>query len=119
MKELTCFLVLIIMIFIYMNYVRKQLHLSLVQSSVNNRKYYVRNLKDKQEAADTLARLTQKLLSLLDSIKGKDKKGIDQLLDRFDPNNITENIPTESEKLYIRSDHQESIHPVVTIRYTC
>jgi hypothetical protein len=93
MKELTCFLVLIIMVFIYMNYVRKQLYLSLVKSPVNNREYYVRNLKDKQEAADTLARLTQELLSLLDSIKGKDKKGIDQLRDRFDPNNITENIP--------------------------
>ena len=69
MKELTCFLVLIIMIVIYMNYIRKQLYLSKVKSTINNREYYVRNLKDKQEAADTLARLTQHLLQLLDSIK--------------------------------------------------
>lgn len=93
MKELTCFLVLIIMIVIYMNYIRKKLYLSKVKSTINNREYYVRNLKDKQEAADTLARLTQKLLTLLNSIKTDNKDGVKRLIDKFDPNQITENIP--------------------------
>ena len=93
MKELTCFLVLIIMIVIYMNYIRKQLYLSKVKSSVNNREYYVRNLKDKQEAADTLGILTKHLLRLLDSIKSDNKDGVKRLIDKFDPNQITENIP--------------------------
>ena len=49
MKELTCFLILIIIVVIYMNYLRKPLHLTKVKSNVNDREYYVRNLKDKQD----------------------------------------------------------------------
>ena len=93
LKELTCFLVLIIIIVIYMNYLRKPLHLTRVKSNVNDREYYVRNLEDKQEAADILGKLTKHLLNLINSVKNNDKKGVKQLADRFDPNQITENIP--------------------------
>lgn len=93
MKELTCFLVLIIIIVIYMNYLRKPLHLTKIKSNVNDREYYVRNLEDKQEAADILGKLTKHLLNLINSVKNNDKKGVKQLADRFDPNQITENIP--------------------------
>ena len=70
MKELTCFLVLIIMIVIYMNYIRKKLYLSKVKS-----------------------RLTTNLLTLLNSIKTDNRDGVKRLIDKFDPNQITENIP--------------------------
>ncbi len=93
MKELTCFLILIIIVVIYMNYLRKPLHLTKIKSTVNDREYYVRNLKDKQEAADILGKLTRNLLNLIESVKNDDKKGVKQLIERFDPNQITENIP--------------------------
>ena len=94
MKELTCFLILIVAVVIYLNYIRKQLYLTQIKSTVNNKEYYVRNLSDKQEAANKLAILTNHLLTLLESIKNdKKKKGVDQLIERFDPDHITENIP--------------------------
>ena len=93
MKELTCLLVCVIMFFIYMNYIRKSIHLSLVKSTVDGNEYYVRNLDDKVEAANKLANLSQSLLRLLESVKDNNKKGIDRLIKRFDPKNITENIP--------------------------
>ena len=54
---------------------------------------FIENAEDKQEAADTLGRLTKHLLRLLDSIKSDNKDGVKRLIDKFDPNQITENIP--------------------------
>ena len=93
MKELTILLIVLIIIFIYINFIRKNIHLDLVQSTVNNQEYYVRKLPDAQEAADKLARLSSDLLQLMNHIKEKDKEGVDQLIDNFDTNIITENIP--------------------------
>ena len=94
MKELTILLFCIIAMFVYMNYIRKSLHLSLIESSIDNQKYLVRNLKDNKEAANKLAQLSQSLSSLVDSVKSNKKKdGVNRLVDNFDPLNITENIP--------------------------
>lgn len=93
MKELTILLIVLIVIFIYINFLRKSIHLDLVESTINNQKYYVRKLPDAQEAADKLARLSSDLLQLMDHLKGKDKEGVDRLIDNFDTNIITENIP--------------------------
>ena len=68
MKELTCLLICVLLVYIYINYVRKSLYLSRVQSTIDGNKYYVRNLKDKQEAADKLANLSQSLLQLIQSM---------------------------------------------------
>ena len=40
-----------------MNYIRKSLYLDKIESSVNGKKYYVRNLPDKNEAADKLSNI--------------------------------------------------------------
>ena len=56
-REFTIFLGALLCIFIYVNFIRKSLHLDLVKSTVNNQEYYVRKLPDKQEAADRLAHL--------------------------------------------------------------
>ena len=94
MKELTILLFCIIAMFVYMNYIRKSLHLSLIESSIDNQKYLVRNLKDNKEAANKLAQLSQSLSSLVDAVKSNKKKdGVDRLVDNFNPQNITENIP--------------------------
>jgi len=93
MKELTILLFCIIAMFVYMNYIRKSLYLSLVESSIDNQKYLVRNLKDNKEAANKLAQLSQSLLSLINSVKSTKKDGVDRLVDNFNPQKITENIP--------------------------
>ena len=88
MKELTCLLICVLLIYIYINYVRKSLYLSRVKSDVDGNKYYVRNLKDKQEASDKLANLSQSLLQLINSIQSNKKEGVDRLVKRFDPTDI-------------------------------
>jgi len=96
MKQLTALLLCIIGVFIYINYVRKSLYLSKIKSSVNNNSYYVRNLPDKQDAADMLANLGNSLRSLIDSLNENDEKlgkSIKKLKGNFNSDQITENIP--------------------------
>ena len=96
MKELTVLLLCIIVVFIYMNYIRKSLYLDKIESSVNGKKYYVRNLADKNEAVDKLANIGMSLQKLIDSLNEKDKeKGEDilRLKESFNSDYITENIP--------------------------
>tara|TARA_B100000745_G_scaffold50207_1_gene30035 strand:+ start:157 stop:729 length:573 start_codon:yes stop_codon:yes gene_type:complete len=94
MKELTILLVCIIAIFIYTNYIRKSLYLSPITSSINSKEYYVRNLPDKEIAADKLAELSVKLTTLTDSVDSKEKKvGIERLQKYFKSDKISENIP--------------------------
>ena len=96
MKELTVLILCIMVVFIYMTYIRKSLYLSKIKSSVNGKEYYVRELPDKQEAADVLADLGIKLQTIIDSLNDDDKqKGsrIQYLKESFNSDHITENIP--------------------------
>ncbi len=96
MKELTCLLMCMIIIFVYTNYIRKSLYLSKIESTINQEKYYVRNLPDKQKAADYLARISQSLKKLIHSLNIEDNergKAIKRLKKNFDPKQVTENIP--------------------------
>ena len=96
MKELTALLLSIIAIFIYMNYIRKSLYLDKIESSLNGKKYYVRNLPDKGEAADKLASIGISLETLIGALDESHKvkgPGILRLKEAFNPDYITENIP--------------------------
>jgi len=96
MKELTALLLGIIGIFVYINFIRKNLYLDKIESSINGNKYYVRNLPDKDKAANKLAEIGNSLQTLIDSLNEKDsEKGeyIQQLRESFNPEYITENIP--------------------------
>ena len=118
MKELTYLLLIVIAYFVYMNFVRKTLYLESVKSD-KGPSYLVRNLKDKQEAANRLGDLSDTLQTLCDSCKGdkggreskdqedkEDKDSYDRgsavkrLLDKFDPEKLTENIPGSSHVAY-------------------
>ena len=96
MKELTVLLLGIIGVFVYINFIRKSLYLDKIESSINGNKYYVRNLPDKEEAANKLAEIGNSLKSLIDSLTENDsEKGeyIKNLKESFNPDYITENIP--------------------------
>jgi hypothetical protein len=120
MKELTYLLLIVIAYFVYMNFVRKTLYLESVKSDTGP-SYLVRNLKDKQEAANRLGDLSETLQTLCDSCKGdkggKDQEGkgskdnkdkdtydreaaVKRLLDKFEPEKLTENIPGSSHVAY-------------------
>jgi len=118
MKELTYLLLIVIAYFVYMNFVRKTLYLESVKSD-KGPSYLVRNLKDKQEAANRLGDLSETLQTLCDSCKGQESKdhkdtdedsddkdtydreaAVKRLLDKFEPGKLTENIPGSSHVAY-------------------
>jgi hypothetical protein len=71
-----------------------------VTSTVDNQKYIVRNLPDKQDAADRLARTREKLLRLMKVLKQKfpEKPFVTQMLRNFDadPSRFSESTPDAS-----------------------
>ena len=75
-----------------------------VMSTVDGQKYIVRNLPDKQDAADRLARTRGKLLRLMQSLKQTypDKPFVAQLIRNFDgdPSRFSESTPDASYTSY-------------------
>ena len=75
-----------------------------VTSTVDGQKYIVRNLSDKQDAADRLARTRGKLLRLMQTLKQThpDKPFVAQLLRNFDgdPSRFSESTPDASYTSY-------------------
>tara|TARA_B110000971_G_C20040032_1_gene517459 strand:+ start:4255 stop:4821 length:567 start_codon:yes stop_codon:yes gene_type:complete len=91
MKELSALLFCVMVVFVYINYIRKNLYLDKVKSTVNNKSYYVRNLPDKQLAADKLSKIGMSLQNLIDSL-GDEVNSL-RLKESFNSDYITENIP--------------------------
>jgi len=75
-----------------------------VESTVDHQKYIVRNLPDKQDAADRLARTRAKLLRLMTALKQThaDKPFVAQMLRNFDadPSRFSESTPDASYTSY-------------------
>ena len=95
MKELTLLMICILIVFFYMNFLRQKLYLEKIRSS-NGNEYLVRNLPDKNEAANKLGSISDSLKNLVNNLnENDDKKGeyIKQLKESFNPEYITENIP--------------------------
>ncbi len=95
MKELTLLMICILAVFFYMNFLRQKLYLEKIRAS-NGNEYLVRNLPDKNEAANKLGSISDSLKNLVNGLnENDDKKGeyIKQLKESFNPEYITENIP--------------------------
>ena len=77
-------------IFIFLE--SKSSDVTYVVSSVDNRKYLVRNLPDKKQAADILANTRKKLVTLCDILEEKysKNKSIIRLIRNFRPDNLIE-----------------------------
>lgn len=82
--------ILLTTLFIHME--NKNKDLTYVVSKVDNRKYLVRNLPDKQEAADIIATVRGNLVKLAQELKKKNEGNIDieRMINNFNPNNIVE-----------------------------
>ena len=95
MEQLTNLLLAVVVLGYIFNYIYKRMKIDSVTSTIDNREYEVRKLPDKQEAADKLAVISQKLHKLVDHVYTTDidKEGVRQLKRQFDSNNIIENSP--------------------------
>ena len=86
------FFVILIALFIY--YEAKNNEIQYVESTVDRRKYLVRNVKDKVEAANLLARMRGKIAKLLEFLEvnyGSEDR-VKRLIKKFNPNRISESL---------------------------
>lgn len=90
MNELYVFIILIILFYLYIFYIRKSIFLVKVKSNFNNVTYFVRDLPDKMDAANLLGKITEDLKKLISSLP---KNTANNRLKKYFKNNITENIP--------------------------
>jgi hypothetical protein len=83
------FIVIIILFFYLKTYYAE---VTYVVSKVDNRKYLVRKLPDRQEAADRLASINLDLQKLVKHLSAKypNKNEVKRLYKNFNPNNISE-----------------------------
>ena len=92
--SLFTFIFLMIMIFIFLE--ARNNDVLYVKSDIDDKNYLVRNLPDKQKAADMLAVTQQKLLKLCNIVeqkfknKAKNKDSITRLVHNFKPDNLSE-----------------------------
>jgi hypothetical protein len=70
------------------NYKKSKFEMSLVKSNVDDKSYLVRNMEDKQEAADRLSRIRQKLLILIKHLQQDydERPFVKQIVRNFDAN---------------------------------
>ncbi len=111
------FVFIVLLMIIYMYLETRTYEVIYVKSAVDNKDYLVRNLSDKQEAADLLARTKAKLIKVVDHLKGvndeqvkkyasndgavnETKEGFDRLIKRFQPDNISETTPNSKYTSY-------------------
>jgi hypothetical protein len=87
-----------------MAYKKTSHEMAAVQSTVDGQRYVVRNLPDKQEAADRLARVRAKLLRLMKDLQQShpDKPFVKQMVRNFDadPARFSESTPDASYTSY-------------------
>ncbi len=76
----------------YTHYEHLTNEVTYVKSSIDNNEYLVRNLEDKEAAANMLANIRMKLQKICDVMKNKypTDESVNRMVERFNPDNITE-----------------------------
>ena len=92
--EFSEFFVIFIVILIILSYIKGQYEeVEYVRSKTDGRMYLVRNLPDKQKAADLLGNLSKDLQQVVDHVhvkNDKDRESLKNLKENFNPDNISE-----------------------------
>lgn len=98
MEALILFIIVFVLFFSYMmKREQRNADVTYVTSNVDGEKYLVRNLPDKEDAANAIATIKKNLIKLTDylHVHQSEHEGVTQLVERFDPNRIVENEGTD------------------------
>lgn len=103
MEELLLFFIIILIIFLVCNKLKRENEIQRIKSTIDNRIYIVRKLPDSQMAADKLAEINRKILQLISLLKeindnkegndedDKDKSlGLSKLIKNYNPDKLSE-----------------------------
>jgi len=114
---LNFFVFAVLLMILYMYLETRSYEVIYTKSKIDNKEYLVRNLKDKQQAADLLAKVRAKLIKIVDHLKGvtdkqvtqyaadesalvETKEAFERLIGRFQPDNISESTPNNKYTSY-------------------
>lgn len=97
MDFVSIILIISLIIIIYKYFEASTYDVVMVKSNVNGRSYLVRNLPDKQEAADLLGRISIKLEKLVDIIK---LQGYQNIYDKYMKKDVIRETSTPENKKY-------------------
>lgn len=93
MKELTIFLLCILVLSVIVNKMKENKDIVQKTSRITNESFYVRKLEDSQEAVDILSKLCQRLEILTKSLQDNKSPECQRLLKRFDCSSLSETVP--------------------------
>lgn len=103
-KDLLFYLFLVLIVYVIFKVIREYngYELKCILSDVDGEKYCVRDRRQLKEAANLLAMTTKKCKDLVDYVGKKypDDKRVQRLVERFNPNTITETLPTSEHTAY-------------------
>jgi predicted metal-dependent hydrolase len=76
----------------YTHYEHLTNDVSYVKSTIDNNEYLVRNMQDKEAAANMLAKIRMKLQKICEVMKNKypNDESVSRMIERFNPDNMTE-----------------------------
>lgn len=112
MNFIEVFVSFILIVILYMYLENNSYDIKYVTSSVDGRDYLVRNMEDKNGAADLLASIRARLIKLINFIKNMNdeeieryiskgdklsdaKENLNRLVDNFQPDNLSESTPND------------------------
>ena len=99
MKEYILILLIIAMV-IKMYLDSDKFQLKCIISSVDNNEYCVRDREKLNDVADLFARISIKCKKLIEHLKTNDKKSVQRLVKKFNPERIVEILPTSKYTAY-------------------
>lgn len=88
--EVAFFVVVVVIALSYM--ANQSMEVTMVRSRADQRTYLVRNLPDKQEAADMLGTLNKRMTALVKHMRSKypDSRDVKRLAQNYNPDNVSE-----------------------------
>ena len=98
--EVGIFVIVVVLIITY--FANQTVDVALVKSDIDGRSYLVRNLPDRQKAADMLARLNKVMIALVKHMQTKygDNKDVRRLVRNFNPDNVSESSASDAYTSY-------------------
>ena len=90
MEELLLFFIIILIIFLVCNKLKRENEIQRIKSTIDNRIYIVRKLPDSQMAADKLAEIILNIEKLFKHCKNPGDEAIIKLINNYNPDVLCE-----------------------------
>ena len=96
MKEITILFLTILGVLGSVSVYNKNKNVTVLKSPNDNRKYRLLDLPGKEKCMKILVQLNNNAIKLLSYIKNEDREGVQDLIDNYKPDSLSENLENRS-----------------------